>query len=137
MERINIINISPPPLILSGLSMWWVRDQQTGVKTSCQSTEAIVFIIRISSSLKTRLFIELSPILIPTLRQKSLFALNIESKHASRTLKMPRYEICHSISPVHSFANYFNDLQFYFSPNSAVLFPVIRKGSLGVNFTVK
>ena len=79
---------------------------------------------------------ELSPILIPTLRQKSLFALNIESEYASRA-KMPRYEICHSISPTHSFANYFNDLQFYFSPNSAVLFPVILKGSLGVNFTVK
>ena len=82
-------HIAPSSLILSRSEHVAGAGPRAGVKTSCQSNETINLESESLPAWKQdrvyrELYRELSHILIPTLRQKSLFALSIESKYASR-----------------------------------------------------
>ena len=69
-------------------------------------------------------------ILIPTIYQKNCLysALNQDMRHGH---EKPRYEICHSISLAHSFADYINNLQFKYSPTLRFYFLWYEKGRWG------
>ena len=69
-------------------------------------------------------------ILIPTIYQKNCLysALNQNMRHGH---EKPRYEICHSISLAHSFADYINNLQFKYSPTLWFYFLWYEKGRWG------
>ena len=69
-------------------------------------------------------------ILIPTIYQKNCLhsALNQNMRHGH---EKPRYEICHSISLAHSFADYINNLQFKYSPTLRFYFLWYEKGRWG------